>query len=70
MQLSTLLAAATGYFTRNRAAAAGSASGLACIGRPRVIRLDVERILCHLDDLGDPWPTRWKPKHPVEDDVT
>jgi hypothetical protein len=34
------------------------------------IRLDVERILCHLDDLGDPWPTRWKPKHPVEDDVT
>jgi hypothetical protein len=34
------------------------------------IRLDVERILCHLDDLGHPWPTRWKPKHPVEDDVT
>jgi hypothetical protein len=34
------------------------------------IRLEVERILCHLDDLGDPWPTRWKPKHPVEDDVT
>jgi hypothetical protein len=34
------------------------------------IRLEVERILCHLDDLGDPWPTRWKPKHPVEDDAT
>ncbi len=31
------------------------------------IRLDVERILCHLDDLGEPWPTRWRPRHPVED---
>jgi hypothetical protein len=33
------------------------------------IRLDVERILCHLDDLGEPWPTRWHPRHPVEDDA-
>jgi hypothetical protein len=31
------------------------------------IRLEVERILCHLDDLGEPWPTRWRPRHPVED---
>ena len=31
------------------------------------IRLDVERVLCHLDDLGEPWPTRWRPRHPVED---
>ena len=30
------------------------------------IRLSVERILCHLDDLGEPWPTRWRPRHPVE----
>lgn len=29
------------------------------------IRLDVERIMCHLDDLGEPWPTAWRPKHPV-----
>ncbi len=29
------------------------------------IRLEVGRILCHLDDLGEPWPTRWRPKHPV-----
>jgi hypothetical protein len=34
------------------------------------IRLEVERILCHLDDLGEPWPTQWQPKHPVEDDAT
>ena len=30
------------------------------------IRLEVGRILCHLDDLGDPWPTRREPRHPVE----
>jgi len=33
------------------------------------IRLEVERILCHLDDLGEPWPTRWRPRHPVEDEA-
>jgi hypothetical protein len=33
------------------------------------IRLEVDRILCHLDDLGEPWPTRWRPRHPVEDDA-
>lgn len=27
------------------------------------IRLDVDRILCHLEDLGEPWPTRWRPAH-------
>jgi hypothetical protein len=27
------------------------------------IRLDVERISCHLDDLGEPWPTPWRPAH-------
>lgn len=31
------------------------------------VRLEVDRILCHLDDLGEPWPTRWRPKHPVEE---
>ena len=29
------------------------------------IRLEVGRVLCHLDDLGEPWPTRWRPKHAV-----
>jgi len=29
------------------------------------VRLEVEQLLCHLDDLGEPWPTRWRPKHPV-----
>jgi hypothetical protein len=31
------------------------------------VRLDVTDLLCHLDDLGEPWPTRWRPKHPVAD---
>jgi hypothetical protein len=31
------------------------------------VRLEVQQILCHLDDLGEPWPTRWRPKHPVAD---
>jgi hypothetical protein len=28
------------------------------------LRLDVERLLCHVEDLGEPWPTRWRPFHP------
>ncbi len=31
------------------------------------VRLEVDQIMCHLDDLGEPWPTRWRPKHPVAD---
>jgi hypothetical protein len=31
------------------------------------VRLEVGRIMCHLDDLGEPWPTKFRPKHPVAD---
>ena len=31
------------------------------------VRLEVGQILCHLDDLGEPWPTRFRPRHPVAD---
>jgi hypothetical protein len=31
------------------------------------IRLDAGDILCHLDDLGEPWPTRFRPHHPEAD---
>jgi len=31
------------------------------------IRLEVGRILCHLEDFGEPWPTKWRPRHPVEE---
>jgi hypothetical protein len=30
------------------------------------IKLEVSRILCHARDLGEPWPTRWQPRHDVD----
>jgi hypothetical protein len=30
------------------------------------MRLEVGRILCHLEDIGEPWPTRWRPRHPLD----
>jgi hypothetical protein len=32
------------------------------------IRLEVDKILCHLQDLGEPWPTKSRPQHPVAED--
>ena len=31
----------------------------------RAIRLEIERLACHLGDVGEPWPTPWKPAHPA-----
>ncbi len=33
------------------------------------IRLEVAEILCHLEDLGEPWPTRWRPQHEAADEA-
>lgn len=30
------------------------------------MRLEVGRILCHLEDIGEPWPTPWRPHHPLD----
>ncbi len=30
------------------------------------IRLDLTDIACHLEDLGEPWPTRWRPQHRLD----
>ncbi|GAB4236433.1 MAG: DUF2948 family protein [Kiloniellaceae bacterium] len=30
------------------------------------IRLEVEAIRCHLEDIGQPWPTRWRPQHDAD----
>jgi hypothetical protein len=30
------------------------------------IRLEVARIACRSKDLGEPWPTRWRPRHGEE----
>lgn len=27
------------------------------------VRLHGPRIVCHLEDLGEPWPTHWRPDH-------
>ena len=27
------------------------------------IRLEVSDIMCHLEDIGETWPTRWQPQH-------
>jgi hypothetical protein len=32
------------------------------------IRLEVSGISCHLEDLGEPWPTRWRPDHLLDED--
>ena len=32
----------------------------------RAIRLEIGRLACHLGDVGEPWPTPWKPAHLVE----
>lgn len=31
------------------------------------IRLDVSGIDCHLEDIGEPWPTHWRPFHELDD---
>jgi Protein of unknown function (DUF2948) len=28
------------------------------------IRLEVDQIACYLQDIGEPWPTLWQPRHP------
>ncbi len=30
-----------------------------------VVRLEVSRIECRVKDLGDPWPTPWRPDHAI-----
>ena len=31
-----------------------------------VIRLEIDRIACHLEDFDEPWPTQWRPVHPED----
>jgi len=38
-----------------------------CFSAGIVIRLEVEKINCHVEDLDKPWPTQWCPSHPLED---
>jgi hypothetical protein len=31
------------------------------------VRLEVEKLLCHAEDFGEPWPTQWRPEHDLGD---
>lgn len=42
----------------------GGAVDLICAGGA-AIRLEVGRIAGHAQDIDEPWPTRWRPSHPV-----
>ncbi|MGE5148074.1 MAG: DUF2948 family protein [Candidatus Eiseniibacteriota bacterium] len=28
------------------------------------VRLGISRLDCHIRDVGEPWPTQWRPRHP------
>lgn len=46
---------------------AGGAVDLICAGGA-AIRLEIGRIAGHAQDMDEPWPTRWRPSHPVLDE--
>ncbi len=31
------------------------------------LRLNVEAVRCYLEDVGEGWPTAWRPQHPLDD---
>lgn len=31
------------------------------------IRLEVSGLMCHLQDIDEPWPTQWRPSHNLDD---
>ena len=33
------------------------------------VRLEVARIRCHVTDIGEPWPTQWRPRHDEDERV-
>ncbi len=32
----------------------------------KAIRLEVGAVRCRIEDLGEPWPTRWRPSHVID----
>ena len=49
------------------AAEGGPASVTLFFAGGGTVRLEVGRILCHLEDLGAPWPTTRRPSHPLDE---
>jgi hypothetical protein len=33
------------------------------------VRLEVEAVRCHFEDLGEAWPTTWRPEHVTDDNA-
>lgn len=33
-----------------------------------MIRLEIDQLRCFLEDIGESWPTRWRPAHPVAEE--
>ncbi len=50
------------------ALAAGDGSVELTFSAGVVIRLEVTKIMCHLQDLDEPWPTQWRPRHQLDDE--
>jgi hypothetical protein len=48
---------------RSETAGAGGVAILLEFAGAAAIRLDAARILCRARDLGEPWPTPWRPTH-------
>lgn len=47
--------------------AAGGGAALTLVFAGQVaVRIEVERIEILAQDVGEPWPTLWRPQHPVE----
>jgi len=44
----------------------GSTTVVLRFAADRAIRLEIDRLACHLGDVGEPWPTPWKPAHPAD----
>ncbi len=30
------------------------------------LRLEVDALSCQIEDFGEPWPTRWRPRHVID----
>lgn len=31
------------------------------------VRLEIAGLLAHIEDIGEPWPTGWRPRHPEDE---